>query len=388
MPIPEPLPMLRPFQEAVAYQLQREPMDADEFYALDDEARRRAFTIAGLTRQSSLIEAHRLATAAIAAGRTKQEFLEELGDVLDTEGTILPRPRLSLIAQNNTAAAYAAGRWKQLADPELAQLRPYLQYPLGPSDERTSAICRRLEGFIARHDHPVWQRIFPPNHHNERHIQVTSLTEEQARGTGRVYEGSDADDYPFVDGQRILPDPGFDAPPQLLAADEKLLAGEAADRGAELAGKTASDYGLRPIAENPTSSFPAAPGAASIDEVLADGPVLLDEFGDGLRTSRAALEDMEAIEDRILGLMRPTLSDPFETWLVRSARESGEIRYAKRYLGLYQDGQDLIGIALEASQEGWLTVPGASPAGFRIPTPQEIEQLRRGLLLRSRGRKT
>ena len=411
MPAPEPLPMLRPFTEAVNFQLQRKPMRSDEFYALDDEARRRGFTISGLLRDSSLIEAHRLATASIATGQTKQEFLDELGDVLDLEGTILPRPRLRLIAQNNTAAAYASGRWAQLNDHEITALRPYLMYPLGPDDGDTTPVCRRLQGFVAKHDHPCWRHIAPENHHAERHLQMVSLTEEQARASGRLYEGPE--EYPHIDGQTVLPDPGFDRPPQLLASDRKYLEERAGENEAEIGKKDAAGYGLQSIESMRASDFREAPRATAkrmdpatpgeIDRAWSefrglvgisgesDSTIVLDEFGSGARITRASFDRMVeawgAEAPRAFSRILPTLEDPFETWLVQYRNSDGATRFGKRYLGIYRDKQKVRGIALEATQEGWLTIPGAHAKGHRIPALKDLEALRRGLLIRSRGRK-
>lgn len=419
MPIPEAFPMLRPFGEAVAYQLERVPMTSDEFYRLDDEAKRRGFTIAGLTREASLREAHRLASVAIAAGRTKQEFLDELADLLDLEGSVLPRPRLQLIAQNNTAAAYAAGRWAQLADPELRVARPYLQYPLGPSDEKTSAICRKLEGFVARYDHPAWQRIFPPNHHNERHIQVTSLTEEQARATGRLYEGGEEDQYPHLEGQTILPDPGFDAPPQMLAADESFFTERAARAGEAISAKTPADYELLAFEEIPRASLPAAPKFATTP-IAAEGgaeeyerawnafrsavgipegarsTMVLDEFGGGVAVTRGTFEHLVGLDagaqerlakrdrPRWFSFIRPTIEDPFEAWMVVRRNADGELTFARRYFGLYDTGakrRQFVVWAVDLSPDGWLMDSAQVRSG-------DLEGLRRGLLLKSKARRS
>lgn len=412
MTAPRLLPMLRPFQEAVDYQRDRVAMPRSSYDELSAEAALRAFTIAGLTRQDALETAHQLATQAIAEGLTHGEFLDALGDLLDSQdGVILSPRRLELIAQNNTAAAYAAGRYRQLHDPELLALRPYLQYPLGPNDSLTSQICLRLEGLVARADHPVWQHISPPNHHDERHIQMLSLTEDQARETGKIYEGSDEDLYPSVDGQRILPDSGFDFSPHLLTADDRALVEAAQKIGRVLPAKTAESYGLKPFAAIDGASLPAAPtrGRFAITDVddtaqydrawkmfretleFSEGvseTIIADRFGDGNRITRSTFESIMGLDDRakrnekrdrprFFSYIRPSIEDPFEAWVVMREGPDGTPLLTRRYFALYDTGAKARGynVWLDFSPEGWLM-----RSGF-VRKIEDLEELRQGRLM-------
>lgn len=404
--------MLRPFQEAVDYQRDRVAMPRSSYDELSAEAALRAFTIAGLTRQDALETAHQLATRAIEEGLTHGEFLDLLGDLLDSQdGVIFSPQRLELIAQNNTAIAYSAGRYRQLQDPELLALRPYLQYPLGPNDSRTSRICLALEGFVARADHPVWQHISPPNHHNERHIQVLSLTEEQARETGKIYEGSDEDLYPFAGGQRIMPDPGFDFSPHLLTADDRALVEAAQKIGRILPAETAADYGLQAFADVGRSTLPTAPRRVgrAIKDISDDAEyekawqlfrktlgfhddinetIIVDLFGDGNRVTRGTFEHIMGLDkpatkhrkaDRpqFFAWIRPTLQDPFEAWIVPREGPDGKPVMTRRFFGLYDTGTKTHGynIFVDLSPGGWLM-----DSGF-IRELDVMESLRQGRMI-------
>lgn len=414
--------MLQPFREAVDYQLGRVPMTRKAFDELSDEAKRRAFTIAGLVRRGLLEDAYQLAYEATAEGLTKSEFAERLGSILDEQEGLLLRPsRIELIAQNNTAAAVSAGRWAQLTDPDVREERPYLQYPLGPSDASTSAICRRLEGFVARWDSPVWQHIYPPNHHNERHLQVVSLTEEDARASGKLYEGDETSEFPFVDGQRILPDPGFDfAPGSMTSFDDAALVEAARAAGRDLPAKTWSDYGLAPMAElvesadlppvptlgmrlNPTRLRDAAAREDAWEsfreifdiDAAANGTMVVDVLGEGVVVNRATFEhltgwDTATDEDLLrkhdrsqwFPLLPDTLRGPLEVWMTPSVSEKGDVSWRRRYLAAFtreDDSPRTIIVFAEMSREGWLM-----ESSFAL-TLARVDALRKGLLVYRKG---
>jgi len=410
---PTALPMLKPFRYAVDAQLARIPGTQPDLSAIEDAAERRGFWIAGLTRQSLVDEAYSAATAAIAEGLTHQEFLDRVGKTLDQQGGLFFSPqRLELIARNNTAAAYAAGRWEQINDPDILAERPYRQYPIDPLDARTSAICRKLGGLVWRAGDPIEKHVMPENHHAERHLQVATLTEEEARAIG-IYESAGDMEYPVIEGQTILPDPGWDRQPGLLSVDEKWLADRAEALGIELPGKSAADYSLEALADVDTSTLPevAADATAAIADVtdlaqydeawtsfqeaagIAEGAtqtVLVDGFGDGVVITRSSFEQMvgldagdlarEAKKDvpQWFGAIRPTLEDPLETWMVTRRDASGAVSLSKRFIALYGDGGKALLMVADVSPDGLLMDAAFSDDAAAI------EGLRRGRLVQTK----
>lgn len=97
--------------------------------------------------------------------------------------------------------AYAAGRYKQQTDPQVLAGRPFWLYD-AVLDSGTTPICRGLNELIRRHDDPIWQRIYPPNHYGCR-AGVRSLTTAEARARGG----------PTQQVQPIEVPPGFARPP-------------------------------------------------------------------------------------------------------------------------------------------------------------------------------
>src|SRR5207237_7766869 len=151
------------FQNAIAFHRSRVPISDAEFYRLSNEAKLRAFTVSGLARQASITEAYRLVDEAIKSGSTIDEFRKTFTTYLAQNGeALLDESRLNLIFRQNVALAYAVGRYEQMSDPDVLAMRPYWMYPLGPDDERTTTICRQLQGFVAPADAEVWKHIYPP----------------------------------------------------------------------------------------------------------------------------------------------------------------------------------------------------------------------------------
>lgn len=383
MTAPALLPTPKPMAEAIAYQVQRIPRPRPEFDLLDDQARRLSWTIAGFVRRAVLEESFGHATKHIAEGTLREDFLEHIGRLADQEGIFLSPERLDLIAQNHFANVTSAGRWEQLNDPDILAERPYRQYPLGPHDPQTSEICLKLEGLVWLAGDPVEKHIIPANHHKERHVKVLSLTKEQAEASGKLYASAGEMEYPVIDGQTILPDPGFDSAPGLMRSDSADLARRAAAAGEAVTGKAPASYGLGELsnyADRLAHEMPRKADAADWKEFRRrvgfgageeDETILVDTHGDGVRINEATFN---AIGGRGAGLIRMAVADPLEVWFVQ--RENG---FSRRYLSLVDMDDEVRGMWLEVSRDGWLY------AGELVELEQ-LEQLRGGLLLMSKAR--
>jgi hypothetical protein len=418
MPIPQLTPTPKPFREALAFHRSRVPMTDAEFARLSSEAKLRAFTVSGLARQSSVAEAYRLAEQALESGMTMKEFRDTLSAfLLANEGASLSAARIDLIFRQAIGTARSIGRYQQMTDPDMLERRPYWMYSLGPDDERTTEGCRELQGFVAPADSEVWNHIYPPNHFNERH-SVVSLSESQAKGTGRMYEGPKDDQYPFVNGRRILPDPGFDFSPGLLSSDGEQLLAEIANLGEEVAAKTPDDYGLPKLADLPASVIPEAPDLlermplnTSPDDIEgawarfrtavgipdgSDSTILVDADGDGVFVNRQSFDHIVGEDSndptrkidgagraQFFGFFNSTIDEPLEIWWSPRRTNTGDIVFEKIYIAMYREpaGGRSFQVFLVRSPQGWLMYSGfpGDAAG--------VEPLRRGFLsYRSYGR--
>jgi len=384
MSVPELPPMLKPFAEATTFAREREPQQPEFYAALDNDARMRAFTIAGLLKTSALQAAHELAIRQIEEGTPMAEFNDQLANLIEANGgMLLSKARLDLVFRNNNAVVASAARYRQIVGEGVADRRPYGQYPLGPDDSHTTEVCRRLQGLVFPLRSLLAKRIWPPNHHGERHIDITTMTEEQARESGRLYAGSPDDEYPFLEdpetGQaaRVMPNSGWDFDPSIFAADGQYLATEAAAATRKEVGKkTAADYGLAPLVQTAaehiargelllpvqlrTAEKKAWEEFRSSMRMPRDGSSVFvaDHAGDGVMVTResfAAIYADRPDTSRYFRFLIPTIENPYEAWLIPVQSESGETTFMRRYIGLYRiTGNRLVAIVVDRAPNGWL----------------------------------
>ncbi len=71
------------------------------------------------------------------------------------------------VFRTNVTTAYAAGRWKQVSDPVVAEVVPAFRYTaVGDSDTRKNHAA--ADGLIAGLNDPIWERMTPPLGYNCR----------------------------------------------------------------------------------------------------------------------------------------------------------------------------------------------------------------------------
>lgn len=164
-----PIPVL-PFTEAIAWFRARVPMSDDEYAALQGQAKHKAFALAGVAQVSLAADVWRSLERHMSDGPDVPAFVAEFAPKLAalwgvTEGKA--GARLRLVAQNALQSSYNAGRWAQATRGLAPKLFPYLQF-IAIRDDRTTTICRALDGTILPVDDPRWQRRAPPCHHGCR----------------------------------------------------------------------------------------------------------------------------------------------------------------------------------------------------------------------------
>jgi SPP1 gp7 family putative phage head morphogenesis protein len=185
----------RSFPEAVSSFLAKDVMTRAAFDRLSAGARRRAFTVAGLTSKAMLETARSELAHAIAQGRDLRTFRRRLGERFDEAGwTRLNPSHVELVMRNGVMGAYGDGRRAQQTQPHVLAARPYWEI-MGVSDARTRKTHKAAHGKIVRVDDPFWQKATPPFGHNCR-CRVVSRTEKQAKASGRVVSGSSIKDLP------------------------------------------------------------------------------------------------------------------------------------------------------------------------------------------------
>ncbi len=195
------------------------PMDANEFYLLDAEARGRAFTVSGVAELDMVSDVMRAVDSAISNGETLADFQARIGTDLTALWGGEDPARLETIFRTNVQSAYSVGRFIQNNKPEVKATHPYSKFS-AVLDDRTTDICEECDGTILPTDDPWWADHQPPLHFNCR-SDVSAITPEEAEelGVDDAAPEVDADDGFGVPGA----DPDFDLstrPPDLTAIYE------------------------------------------------------------------------------------------------------------------------------------------------------------------------
>jgi len=218
-------PFSMPFDEAVAWFRGRQAVTDAEFAQLSTSAAERAFRVAGVTDRRVLDAMHGSLERAIEEGGTLNEWVAELDDKLDVLGVEpFGLHHLDVIFANAVGDAYAGGRYVQMK--AVAEKRPFWRYTTA-DDTHVRPAHAAMHGKVARHDHPLWDRWYPPNGHRCR-CDVESLTADDV--------GPDAlePQLPQVD-----PDRGWSRSPARAAAAD--------DAGREWRESTADQLSSAPL---------------------------------------------------------------------------------------------------------------------------------------------
>lgn len=165
-----------PFEEAIEWLKGRASLSKDEFYALSDQMRKKAFTVGRLT-QLDMIEKVRNAYIADLSG-SKSSMIDFIKSV-STDVDALGMPGYyETVYRTNIQTDYNAGRAMQLEqNPPL-----YMEF-IGIEDSRQTDICSDRSGIILPYDDPWWEKNWPPLHFNCRST-VRAIYKEEAEALG------------------------------------------------------------------------------------------------------------------------------------------------------------------------------------------------------------
>lgn len=184
--LPKPVDALQlAFAEALAFFQSKDVVTPEVWDELDDKAKRRAFSVAGVAKVNVLKTAWEGVERAIAKGTTFDEFKKTIGPKLEQSwgGSVAaPNWRLETIYRNNAQQAYSVGRYEVTTHPDVIAIRPYRMFD-AVMDSRTSAVCSACDGTILPADDPWWSGHLPPCHHACRSGFI-SLSGGQAQNMG------------------------------------------------------------------------------------------------------------------------------------------------------------------------------------------------------------
>ena len=166
-----------PFEEAIKFLRSMVPLTREEFDTLDHDLKFRAFTIARVFSLDVVNKIKGRYVKALQKGERPADVMQFLDETLRKIGVHPENPYwLETHARNNFMSAYNAGRWVQIKQSKSVK---YLVYN-AILDEKTTKLCKTLDGAVKPVDDPFWKKFYPPNHHSCRSL-ATVVRREFAR---------------------------------------------------------------------------------------------------------------------------------------------------------------------------------------------------------------
>jgi hypothetical protein len=157
-----------PFEEQIAFFRDKEGLKipTQHWDDIKHEAHDRAFMVAGAQKADLLTDFYTAVQKAIQDGKSLQWFQQQFDAIVDKHGWSYNGPRdwrSRVIYTTNLSTSYAAGRFKQLMDPDLLSVRPYWQYIHSDSVLHPRPLHVAWNGLTLRYDDAWWGTHYPPN---------------------------------------------------------------------------------------------------------------------------------------------------------------------------------------------------------------------------------
>lgn len=161
-----------PFAEQLEFFRQKLNLPTERWDDILRSAHDRAFIVAGAAKADLLADLHAAVDKTIGEGKSLGWFRKEFAAIVGKHGwqgwTGEGSPegfawRTRVIYQTNLATSYAAGRYRQLTDPDLLELRPYWRYKHADNVANPRLQHVAWNGLTLPHDHAFWKTHFPPN---------------------------------------------------------------------------------------------------------------------------------------------------------------------------------------------------------------------------------
>ena len=221
----------RPFQEQVDFFRGKLNLPTERWDDIVKSAHDRSFMVAGAAKADLLNDLRGAVDKAIVNGESIGAFRGRFDEIVSKHGwegwtgsgSKKGRDwRTRVIYQTNLSTSYAAGRLKQLNDPDLVAVRPYWQYIHNDTVQHPRPLHVSWSGLVLHKDDSWWQAHFPPTGWGCR-CRVKAVRESEFKGAKAPNDGT----YTNIDSAGVrhaVPngiDYGFDYQPG-ARADSKL----------------------------------------------------------------------------------------------------------------------------------------------------------------------
>ena len=161
---PEPVIRYPQIEQAVRYLGEKRALTQADFDALDQDARRTAFTVARVQSADAVAKIQAAVIRDVQDGGTLTEFRENVAEAVNGA---LSAPQVETIYRTQVLQAVGAGKREILRDPIINDAFPYVLWT-STHDSRTRPDHLAMEKHgqngtaVYRLDDPIWQTCWPP----------------------------------------------------------------------------------------------------------------------------------------------------------------------------------------------------------------------------------
>lgn len=158
-------PFNMPFQEAIKSFIDKTPILYETIEEITEEVRANCFWLKKSTDLEMTSKLFEHMKKNLENGGTLKQWIKDSKEAIEKLGLGKQGYYLENVYRTNMFSQYSIGNYKQLKEDE--KLFPYWQYH-AVDDNRTTSICRTLNGKIYKTTDPFWNIYYPPNHYQCR----------------------------------------------------------------------------------------------------------------------------------------------------------------------------------------------------------------------------
>jgi hypothetical protein len=283
----------RSFAEQIEFFRRKLNLPSERYDDIVKAAHDRCFIAAGAYKADLVNDLHRAIEDKFRAGQGLDEFRRDFKKIVEKhgwhgwtgEGTAKGEAwRTRVMYETNLRTSHAAGRDKQLKNPNLQKVAPYLQYiHSGHEKYRPQHKEWGDSKLTLRHDHPFWQTHKPPNGWGCG-CRVMAVVAPKAGDATSPPEGWN------------IPDPRTGAPPGI-------------DKGWDYAPGANTERSLRQMVQDKLITYPPAISKALSHDVHR----WIDANTNIVDLVRLAIADRKHKQDLWLGFAPATISKQAKT---------------------------------------------------------------------------
>lgn len=213
-----------PFDAQIDFLRQKLRLPTEKWDDIRRAAHDRAFVVTGAAKADLLADLHAAVIKSAEGGAGLKAFQKDFKAIVAKHGWTGwtgegskegEAWRTRVIYQTNMATSYAAGRHRQMSDPEVLKLRPYWRYIHSEGALNPRPLHLAWHGLTLPHDHPFWSTHYPPCGWGCR-CRVAAVSRREGESSARAGLGEPPEGWDRIDPRTDAPvgiDKGFDYAP-------------------------------------------------------------------------------------------------------------------------------------------------------------------------------